>query len=172
MATQNAAEKRHSTPQFAVAVRDFEEAVRLFQKQKYDKAKEILAELVNSPAHEVAARARVHLQLCDQKLGAPAKPLTTRNAEEVYNMGIVELNASRVESAIEHLNRADKMAPNQEHIRYALAIAHAIQGNMGAALEHLSSAIGLNPLNRVRARRDEELQSLAADPRFKQLLNS
>ncbi len=168
MSAQDAAQKRHIDPQYLAAVRDFETAVRHFQKQKFDKAKEIFEKLVSSPALEVAARARVHLQLCEQKLGAERGP-AAKTAEDYYNLGVVELNARSLAQAVEHLSKADKLAPNREHIRYVLAAAHALQGNTGAALEHLSAAISLRPANRIRARRDEDFRLLASDPRFRQL---
>jgi tetratricopeptide (TPR) repeat protein len=171
MSAQETAQKRHIDAHYIAAVKDFEAAVRHFQKQKFDKAKEIFEKLVSSPALEVAARARVHLQLCEQKLGAAERAPAAKTAENYYNLGVMELNARSLDQAVEHLSKADKLAPNQEHIRYVLAAAHALQGNTNAALEHLSAAISLRPGNRIRARRDEDFRLLASDPRFKQLIS-
>jgi tetratricopeptide (TPR) repeat protein len=170
MSARDAAQKRHIDPQYLAALRDFEAAVRHFQKQKFDKAKEIFEKLASSPALDVAARARVHLQLCERKLSAQRAP-AAKTAEEYYNLGVMELNVCSFDQAVEHLSKADKLAPNREHIRYVLAAAHALQGNTGAALEHLSAAISLRPENRIRARRDEDFRLLASDPRFRQLIS-
>lgn len=171
MSSQGIAEKRHIEAQLFAAVKDFESAVLYFQKQKFDKAREIFQKLAKSPALEVAARARVHLRMCEQKLSSMGGVPGAKTAEDYYNLGVVEVNARAFDLAIEHLNKADKMAPNQEHIRYVLAAAHALQGNTDTALEHLSAAIELRPGNRIRARRDDDFRSLADDPRFKQLVN-
>jgi tetratricopeptide (TPR) repeat protein len=161
-------EEHHIDAQYLSAVRRFDEAARAFWNQNYEKAKELFDKLASGEVREVAERARVHLQLCNQKLGGPApRPKT---AEEYYTLGVGAVNARNLHEAIEHLGRADKLAPNQEHIRYALATAHALEGNAGAALEHLKSAITLRPANRIQARHDEDLAGLAADPRFRRLV--
>ncbi len=161
--------KPRSDAQYLEAVSDFDTAVRHFQKQKYDKAKEIFEKLAAGPVLEVAARARVHVRLCDQKLQA-ASTVAPKSVEDYYDLGLFELNAGHPETALEYLSKADKMAPRQEHILYALAAAHARQGNTEAALTHLSQAVTLRPENRVHARRDEDFQSLTAEPRFRKLV--
>lgn len=130
---------------------------------------EIFEKLTNGPFREVAERARVHLQLCEQKLGRAAP--APKTAEDYYSLGVAELNARNFDLGIKHLRLADKLEPHQEHTQYALAAGHALQGNVEAALEHLKAAIALRPENRFHARRDEDFQFLAADPRFKRLVH-
>jgi tetratricopeptide (TPR) repeat protein len=161
-------DKRRIDAQYQTAVRNFETAVRAFQKQNYDKAAEIFEKLVNSETREVAERARVHLRLCQQRTGRAAP--APRSAEEFYTLGVACLNARNLELAVEQLSKADKLKPNQDHIRYALAAAHALQGNADAAIEHLAAAVTLRPENRIQARRDEDFQRLVSDLRFRRLL--
>jgi tetratricopeptide (TPR) repeat protein len=156
--------------EFRAAVRDFEAAVRYFQKRKYDRAREVFEKLAGGQVLEVAARARVHLRHCQQKIESNGRAAAPKTAEEYYNLGVVDLNRGAVDSALERLGRADKLEPNQTHIRYALAAAHALAGNTGAALEHLSATLELQPGQRARARRDPDFHSLAQDPRFRQLV--
>jgi Flp pilus assembly protein TadD len=79
------------------------------------------------------------------------------------------LNARQFELAVDHLSKADKMKPHQDHIHYALAVSHSLGGNADAALAHLEAAFALRPENRIHARRDEDFLGLAADPRFRRL---
>lgn len=169
MSAQESADKRRTEAQYQSAVKNFEAAARYFQKQSYDKAEEIFKKLAEGPIPEIAERARVHLRLCQQKLRASAP--APKSAEDYYNLGVAELNLRNFEQALEYLNKADKMTPNQEHIRYALAAVHARQGNVDLALEHLKAAIALRPENRTQARLDEDFASVAADPRFKRLIS-
>jgi len=162
------ADKKRLDAQYQAAIRGFALAARAFQKQKYAKAKEILEKVANGPVREVAERARIHLRLCEQKLSRPAAVLKT--ADDYYTLGVGALNARDLTVAIEHLTKAHKLKPNQEHVRYALAAAQALQGNVDAALGHLKEAIALRPANRIQARYDEDFQGLASDPRFKQLV--
>jgi tetratricopeptide (TPR) repeat protein len=153
---------------YSLAVRKFDDAARAFRRQDYARARELFGKLASGEVHEVAERARVHLQFCNQRLrGSTPRP---KSAEEYYTLGVGALNTRHMREAIEHLGKADKLTPNQEHIQYALATAHALEGNVEAALEHLKSAITLRPANRIQARHDEDLAGLATDPRFRRLV--
>jgi len=154
--------------QYQSAVRNFEIAVRALQKQNYDRAAEIFEKLAEGEARDVAERARVHLRFCRERTrrAAPAP----RSAEEYYTLGVACLNVRNLPLAVEQLSKADKLKPNQDHIRYALAAAHARQGNTEAAIEHLGAAVSLRPQNRIQARYDEDFQGLISDSRFRRLL--
>jgi tetratricopeptide (TPR) repeat protein len=154
--------------QYQAAVKNFETGVRAFQKQNYSKAAEIFEKLVESNARDVAERAHVHLRLCRQRTGRPA-PLP-KSADEYYTLGVACLNAREFGLAVEHLSKADKLKPHQDHIQYALAVSHALGGNPDQAFAHLEASFALRPENRIHARRDEDFQGLSADPRFRRLI--
>ena len=153
---------------YQAAIKNFEAGVRAFQRQDYDKAAEIFAKLAGSEAREVAERAQMHLRLCQQRTGRPAPH--PKSADDYYALGVACFNAREYGLAIEHLSKADRMKPHQDHIQYALAVAHARGGNAEAALAHLEKAFTLRPENRIHARRDEDFQGLAADARFQRLI--
>jgi tetratricopeptide (TPR) repeat protein len=161
-------ERPQGNLQYQTAIKNFETGVRAFQKQNYHKAAEIFAKLVDCEARDVAERAHVHLRLCRQRTGRPA-PLP-KSADDYYTLGVACLNAREFELAVEHLSKADKMKPHQDHIHYALAVSHARGGNPDAALAHLEASFALRAENRIHARRDEDFQGLAADPRFRRLI--
>jgi len=153
--------------QYQSTIKVFENGVRAFQKQNYDKAAEIFEKLVESNARDVAHRAQVHLRLCRQRTGRQVLP--PKSADDYYTLGVACLNARQFGLAVEHLSKADKMKPHQDHIQYALAVSHSLGGNSDAALAHLEAAFALRPENRIQARRDEDFQGIAADPRFRRL---
>ncbi|PYV18110.1 MAG: hypothetical protein DMG21_06125 [Acidobacteria bacterium] len=162
-----AAAKRRADPRYTVAVKSFEVATRYFLKEQYSKAKEVFEKVIAEAPVEIAERARVHLRLCEQKIGeAAAAP---KGSADNYNLGIAALNARQLDRAVEYLRKADRSSPNREEIRYALAAAFALQGNPDAALEHLKAAVQLRPGNRYQARLDEDFQLLAEDRRFQEL---
>jgi len=163
-----ATERRRSEALFQAAVRNFELGARAFQKQNYQKAREIFEKLASSGAAGVAERALVHLRLCERKLSRPSPP--PRKAEDLYTLGVGALNSRRLDDAIEYLNKARKSAPKLEHICYALAAAYSLRGDAESALQHLKEAITLRRENRIQARRDEDFQALANDARFKELV--
>jgi tetratricopeptide (TPR) repeat protein len=164
-----AAVKRHRTdPQYVAAIKSFEAGVRHFNRQRFEKARQIFEKLSSSSYPEVADRARLHLRLCEQRKSRSAP--SPKTAQDYYVLGVAELNARQLESAVEHLNRAERLQPNREHIRYALAAAHALQGNTEFALEHLKVAIALRPENSFQARHDEDFTALVPDHRFRTLV--
>jgi tetratricopeptide (TPR) repeat protein len=156
-------------PQYQAAVKNFETAVRAFQKQDFGKAAAIFTRLAESEARDVAERAQMHLRLCRQKTGRQT-PLP-KSADDYYTLGVACFNARQYQRAVEHLSKADKLKPRQEHVQYALAVSHAQGGNIDAAFAHLESSFALRPENRIHARRDEDLQGLAGDPRFQRLIH-
>jgi len=168
--SSRSSERHYDEAELQAALKSYDAAIRHFHKQNYEKAKEIFAKLATGAVEHVADRARVHLRLCEQRLGT--SPPTFRTAEDYYNLGVVELNARNLDKATEHLNRAANMAPDRDEIRYALAAALALQGSTEAALEQLKAAIILRPENRFQAREDEDFQVLATDPRFRRLVSS
>jgi tetratricopeptide (TPR) repeat protein len=161
-------EAPHVDVRYQNAIKNYEIGVRAFYKQNYGKAAEIFEKLVDHDARDVAERARVHLCLCVQRTGRPSP--APKSADGYYTLGIASLNSRDLELAIEQLGKADKMQPNQDYIRYALAVAHALQGDLDAALEHLEAAVTLRADNRIHARRDEDFQGLSSDPRFRRLI--
>jgi tetratricopeptide (TPR) repeat protein len=156
--------------QYVAAIKGFELAVRQFTRQNLEKAKPLFERLTTSNCVEVADRAKLYLRLCQQKLERPAPPPKT--AADYYTLGVAELNSRNLESAIQHLTKADKMQPKRDHTRYALAAAYALKGNAEAALEHLKVAIQLRPANMYQARHDEDFQSLASHPVFRSLVRA
>ena len=163
-------QRPHADVPYQTAVRNFEVGVRAFQKQEYHKAAEVFEKLVDIDARDVAERAQLHLRLCRQRTGRPAA--APKSADEYYALGVACLNARDLGHAIEHLAKADKLKPNQDHIQYALAVSHALGGNADVAFAHLEAAFTLRPENRFHARRDEDFQGLTSDPRFRRLIYS
>ncbi len=142
--------------------------MRHFQKQTYEKAREFFEKLASVDPPEIASRARDYLRMCEQKLSVGGTPV--KGTKEYYDLGVAQLNVRNLDAALESLSKAQKAGANQEHVRYALAAVYALQGKLDAALDHLEAAIQLRPANRFLAARDEDFQSLADHPRFRQLI--
>jgi tetratricopeptide (TPR) repeat protein len=151
------------------ALKNFETAIRYFQRRDYEKSAALFEKVAAGPVREMADRARVHLSFCERKRRHEKRPKT---AEGYYARGVAALNSRDFDQALEYLNKSDKMIPNQEYVHYALAAAYGLQGDPDNAFSHLEAAIRLRPQNRVQARHDEDFQPLTADPRFARLLGA
>lgn len=147
----------------------YEEALKLFQQQKWARAKELLERVVEGPARDLADRAHMHLRVCTQRI-APAAVATPKSAEDHYTQGVALMNMGRWDEARDHLDRARKAAPKADHIVYAIAALDCLTGEADSAMENLKLAIQLRPENRYHARNDEDFSFLQEDPRFTELL--
>jgi tetratricopeptide (TPR) repeat protein len=156
-------------PDRETALKNFETAIGFFQRRNYEKAAGLFQKVAASPVSEMADRARVHLRFCERKRHHEKRPKT---AEGYYARGVAALNGRDFDRAIEYLNKSDKMAPNKEHIHYALAAVYGLRGDSDNAFDHLEAAIRLRPQNRIQARSDEDFEALADDPRFSRLLGT
>jgi tetratricopeptide (TPR) repeat protein len=149
----------------------FEAAMKLFHARKFKEAKELFEEAVSGPERDVAQRSRLHIAMCERRIGEPAVELGT--AEDNYNYGIAMLNARKVTEARTHLEKALEIAPgadHTDHIHYALALTLALAGDLGGAHDHLKRAIELEPKNRLLARQDADFGSIVNQPAFQALI--
>jgi len=156
---------------FASAVQAYEAGIKLMHSEDFEKAikcfENLVAEHPDEP--EIQERAKVLIHACEKKIQENARTVL-RSVDDHYNVGIADLNRRSLESAIEHLQHALKMAPKADHILYALAAANALQGNRDQAIQHLKQAIQHRPENRFQALRDSDFQTLQDDTEFKQLV--
>lgn len=150
-------------------LKSYEEALTLFQQQKFQRAKQLLERVIEGPSKELGERARVHIRICDQRISRPPVP-TLKSPEDYYTQGVALMNLGRWDDAREHLDRARKAAPKADHIVYAMAVLDCLTGEADSAMENLKIAIQLRPENRYHARNDEDFAFLQEDPRFTELL--
>jgi Tfp pilus assembly protein PilF len=80
------------------------------------------------------------------------------------------INTRNVTEARVHLEKALEIAPDADHVHYALALALALGGDPKRAYESLRRAIELEPRNRIIARQDQDFAPLAHQPPFDALL--
>jgi tetratricopeptide (TPR) repeat protein len=156
-------------PRVQQQLKQYEEALRYFQQQKFHKAKQVLEKVIAGPSKELADRAQVHLRISEQRISRPPTPVP-RSAEEHYQRGVAMMNLGRWDEAREHLLKARKMAPKADFIYYAMAALDCLTGEAESAMENLKTAIDLRPENRYHARNDEDFAFLQEDPRFTELL--
>lgn len=147
---------------------NFEAAMKLFHARKFRDACDLFVQAAQGPERDVAQRARLHTAMCEQRLQQATVNL--RTAEDYYNYGIALLNTRKIQEARTHLERALEMAPDADHVFYALAAAHALSGDAAGAQEHLRRAIELEPRNRLLARQDGDFSSVAGQAHFQALL--
>lgn len=157
-----------TNPRFQQAVQNYEAGLKALQQRKFDKAKALLEKVAKGPSRELADRAAVHLNTCNQQLAHTSTSFKT--AEEHYDYAVSLMNSGEYEAARTHLEKILKQSPKADYAWYGLAILGCLNQRVEEALRNLSRAIELNPSNRIHARNDPDFEALADDPRFTELL--
>ena len=154
----------------AAALAAFEAAHKEFGRGRFADARNQFRALVEKfPAvSEVTARARTYLAVADSRLRTEMAP--PRDADSLYDRGVIELNRGEYVAAQELFERALKREPEAAHIHYGLAATRARLGAIDTALKSLRRALDLQPKLRIRAQRDHDLNPLRSDPEFEQLV--
>jgi tetratricopeptide (TPR) repeat protein len=154
----------------AAALSAFEAAHKEFSRGRFAEARNQFRILVEKyPAvSEVTARARTYLAVAEARLRTElALP---RDADSLYDRGVIELNRGEYVAAQELFERALRREPEAAHIHYGLAATRARLGAIDTALKSLRRALDLQPNLRIRAQRDHDLNPLRSDPEFEQLV--
>jgi tetratricopeptide (TPR) repeat protein len=161
---------RQPTQDEAAALRVFERAHKEFTRGRFAEARNQFRVLVEkySGASEVTARARTYLAIAEARLRTEST--LPRDADSLYDRGVIELNRGEYVAAQEMFERALKREPGAAHVHYGLAATRARLGSVPMALESLQHALDLQPNLRVRAQHDQDLASLRSDPEFERLV--
>jgi tetratricopeptide (TPR) repeat protein len=154
----------------AAALHAFEAAHKEFARGRFVEARNQFRSLVEKyhTVSEVTARARTYLAVAEARLRTElALP---RDADSLYDRGVIELNRGEYVAAQELFERALRREPEAAHIHYGLAASRARLGAIDTALKSLRRALDLQPNLRIRAQRDQDLNPLRSDPEFDQLV--
>jgi tetratricopeptide (TPR) repeat protein len=146
----------------------FERAVKALGRKDFDRARDLLDELLEGhpEQQELAERARAYRAMCARS----RRPPRPRTFEELLNYGVVLHNRGDFGQAVRYLQQALEIHPRNESALYCLAAAQARAGDPTAALKALKSAIHANPASRAQARRDDDFEPLRGAAEFQALV--
>src|ERR1700741_4976139 len=130
-------------PRVAQAIQNYETGLRAMQEHKFDKAKAHLQKVIGGPSKELADRANVHLNTCNQHLERVTTQFKT--PEEHFDYAVSLMNVGDYVSAREHIDKILKQTPRADYVLYGLAALDCLTGHVEDSLKHLAEAIGQNP---------------------------
>src|SRR5258708_33162235 len=154
----------------AAALHAFEAAHKEFVRGRFAEARIQFRSLVEKypTVSEVAARSRTYLAVAEARLRTElALP---RDADSLYDRGVIELNRGEYVAAQELFERALRREPEAAHIHYGLAASRARLGAIDTARKSLPRGLELPPTLRIPAQPDQDLNPLRSDPEFDQLV--
>lgn len=162
--------KRQPTRDEAAALRAFDRAHKEFARGRFSEARMLYRAILDKHAgvSEVAARARTYLNIIETRMRAESS--LPRDADSLYDRGVIELNRGEYVAAQELFERALKREPEAAHIHYGLAATRARLGSIDTALESLQRALDIQPSLRIRAQHDQDLLVLRNLPDFERLI--
>ena len=140
----------------SAVIKAFEHSVRVFNRRQYSEAKDLFESVQQRYPQEVEinARAQTYIQVCNQKM---ARPLSSpRDADELYDRGVVALNTGDFTQARTMFEKALRMRPDEPHLLYSLAATHAQTGSHDEALDYLLRSIQIQPRYRSQAMNDAD----------------
>ena len=151
------------------AVKAFEQALRLFNRHDYSGARAAFETLLTrfSEQGDIIAPARTYIAICDQRMARA--PVVPRNADALYDQGVVQLNKGNFAEAVSLFEKGLKVEPRADHIWYSLSAAHARMNQPALSLDALRRAISIRSVHRSHARRDPDFASLHNNEEFQQL---
>jgi tetratricopeptide (TPR) repeat protein len=155
-------------PKFTQAVQSYEAGLKAMQEHKFDKAKSSFEKVLTGPSKELADRARMHLNTCNQQLARGTTSFKTTG--EHYDYAVSLINVGDYENGRSHLDKILKQTPSADYAYYGLALIDCLTNRAEDCLRNLNQAIKLNSANRFQARNDPDFRSMADDPRFTELL--
>jgi tetratricopeptide (TPR) repeat protein len=162
--------QRQPTVAESAALKAFERAHKEFTHGRFSEARNQFRALLEkySQVSEVAARVRTYLAVSEARLRT--ETMLPRDADSLYDRGVIELNRGEYVAAQEMFERALKREPEAAHIHYGLAATRARLGALDLALQSLQHALAIQPTLRVRAQHDQDLTALRNDPDFDRLV--
>ena len=168
MAKPPAKPKVKVDPLFTQAVQNYESGLKAMQGHRFELAKASFTKVLEGPSKELADRARVHLNSCQQQLAHTSN--TFRTPEEHYDYAVSLMNGGDYEGSRGHLEKIMKQNPKADYAVYGMAVLDSLTSRVEECLRNLQHAIKLNPANRFQARNDSDFAQMTDDPRFTELL--
>ena len=136
----------------------FTRAAALFRDGKYGMARRILEKVRSGPNAGLGHRARVYIDICNQKTARKRPKLQT--LDEHYNYAVKLLNDGAFADAVRVCNRGLAIDAGAAHVHYLKAVAKILAGQTTGAVAPLKKAIALDPNIRMIARQDPDLRSV------------
>jgi len=152
--------------QYQQAIDLFERAVKALGRKDFDRARDLLDELIEGHSHqrELIERARAYRSMCER--ARSTRPPRPKTFEELLNYGVVLHNRGEFSQAVKYLLQAVEIHPRNEHALYCLAAAQARAGDAASALKSLKAAIHASPASRSQARQDPDFEGLRGETEY------
>lgn len=149
------------------ALNIYMQAIKTFRREDYPKACEQLSNFINkySEEKELCSRADVFLKICESRLDKKEEKL--QDFEDYFLHAIYQLNAGKLEDALDLANKAEKKDPKQGKVHYLMATIYLKMDKLEEALESLKNAVQIDKFFKIMARNEADFEKIWQDKKFK-----
>ena len=130
-------------PHYTQALQSYELGLRAMQEHKFDKAKPHFQKIIGGPSKELADRANVHLNICNQHLERTTAT-QFKTSEEHFDYAVSLMNVGDYVTAREHLEKLLKQNAKADYVIYGIAALDCLTGHVEDSLRRLDEALRLN----------------------------
>ncbi|HET9481127.1 MAG TPA: tetratricopeptide repeat protein [Candidatus Polarisedimenticolia bacterium] len=158
------------TANYEKAIKDYEDALKLFGRQDFSKAIHLFDALLKEypSEREICDRARMYIAVSRARTATSGpKPKT---ADDFYYHGVIAANNGRLEEAAEYFDKVVRQDASSDKAWYAMAALCSLRNDARGATSNLSRAIELNRSNRTQALNDPDFDPMREDAGFMELL--
>ncbi len=147
-------------------LRDYERGLKLFFQKKFSDAQARFLSVIEDFPEErdVVERSRQNARTCEIRLQSGAEQL--RKPEDMYYRAVLRVNNQEFDEAVQLLQKARELVPQDDRVIYLLSATHALKGDRDRALTYLREAIQIKPLNRTLAKNDPDFEEIREDREF------
>jgi len=151
---------------YQLALAAYTDCLRILQERNWVKAAAAFAAFIaqHGRERELADRARMYLNVCEQHIGSDGD--APKTFDERYAAAVILANRGEFDAALRLLDAALAERPDSDKALYLKASTLAQQGQRRFALDLLTRAIARDERNRVYAVNDPDFGSLRDDEEF------
>lgn len=148
------------------SVKTYAKAVKALSQKKWKEARDLFqAILEETDRPELADRSRRYLAVAEEKLSKGGAPKVDPFLEAVY-----ERNRGNLDEALALCGAGGRQGKD-DRFAYLAASIHALRGESENAAKLLTTAIELDPKNRVHAYHDADFAELRTDEEYASLFD-
>jgi len=148
-------------------VEAYGQAMKVFRKGDYAKAKELFAAFIEKyeSEKEIVDRIRIYLALCENRQKKEIVSLKT--FEDYYEYAVYKQNQNDYDQTIKLLEKAKELNPKEGKAPYLMALTYCLIKENDKCLESLKDAVHIDKFFGILAQNESGFEPLWEDKKFK-----
>ena len=153
----------------------FTKAVKAFTNRKYEDARRDFQQIIESyggsehySVLEISGRSSMYLKMVEAQLN-PQK-IELKGTEDYLNEGVFQLNAGRMDRAIELFEKVAGTNEKDAYLNFLFALAYSRKKDFEEMMTYLERCIGMDEQYKVIAFNEPDFQDYLEEKSFRELV--